>query len=54
MDTLYKAKNILDFCKTQNIGKQFHVEETIVEMVTLFIRFLNEIVDFMFLIMVLL
>jgi hypothetical protein len=31
MDTLYKAKNILDFCKTQNIGKQFHVEETIVE-----------------------
>lgn len=31
METLYKAKNILDFCKTQNIGRQFHVEETIVE-----------------------
>ena len=31
MDTLYQAKNILDFCKTQNIGKQFHVEETIVK-----------------------
>lgn len=26
METLYEARNILDFCKTQNIGKQFHVE----------------------------
>lgn len=26
MDTLYEATNILDFCKTQNIGRQFHVE----------------------------
>lgn len=26
METLYNATNILDFCKTQNIGKQFHVE----------------------------
>lgn len=30
-ETLYKATNILDFCKTQNIGKQFHVEETLIE-----------------------
>lgn len=30
-ETLYKATNILDFCKTQNIGRQFHVEETIVD-----------------------
>lgn len=30
-ETLYKATNILDFCKTQNIGKQFHVEETIID-----------------------
>lgn len=30
-ETLYKCKNILDFCKTQNIGKQFHIEETLVE-----------------------
>lgn len=28
MQTLYEATNILDFCKTQNIGKQFHVEFT--------------------------
>lgn len=26
LETLYESKNILDFCKTQNIGKQFHVE----------------------------
>lgn len=26
LETLYEAKNILDFCKTQNVGKQFHVE----------------------------
>ena len=26
LETLYNAKNILDFCKTQNVGKQFHVE----------------------------
>lgn len=26
METLYSSKNILDFCKTQNVGKQFHVE----------------------------
>ena len=25
-ETLYKATNILDFCKTQNIGRQFHVD----------------------------
>ena len=25
MDTLTKCTNILDFCKTQNIGRQFHV-----------------------------
>ena len=30
-ETLYKATNILDFCKTQNIGRQFHVEETIID-----------------------
>lgn len=30
-ETLYKCKNILDFCKTQNIGRQFHIEETLVE-----------------------
>lgn len=24
-DTLYNSNNILDFCKTQNIGRQFHV-----------------------------
>lgn len=27
MDTLQSATNILDFCKTQNVGRQFHVEE---------------------------
>ena len=26
IDTLYAAKNILDFCKTQNIGRKFHTE----------------------------
>jgi len=26
LETLYECKNILDFCKTQNVGKQFHVE----------------------------
>lgn len=26
METLYECTNILDFCKTQNIGRQFHVE----------------------------
>ena len=26
LETLYEATNILDFCKTQNVGKQFHVE----------------------------
>lgn len=25
METLYNATNILDFCKTQNVGKQYHV-----------------------------
>lgn len=29
LETLYECKNILDFCKTQNVGKQFHVEFTI-------------------------
>ena len=28
MDTLQASSNILDFCRTQNVGKQFHVEET--------------------------
>lgn len=28
METLQKATNILDFCMTQNVGRQFHVEET--------------------------
>lgn len=28
MDTLQSATNILDFCKTQNVGRQFHFEET--------------------------
>lgn len=28
MESLYECKNILDFCKTQNVGKQFHVEYT--------------------------
>lgn len=26
MESLYECKNILDFCKTQNVGRQFHVE----------------------------
>lgn len=26
LETLYECKNILDFCKTQNVGKQFNVE----------------------------
>lgn len=26
LETLYNSKNILDFCLTQNVGKQFHVE----------------------------
>ena len=26
MESLYECKNILDFCKTQNVGKQFNVE----------------------------
>lgn len=26
LETLYDCRNILDFCKTQNVGKQFHVE----------------------------
>lgn len=29
LDTLYKATNILDFCKTQNIAKSFDVEYSI-------------------------
>lgn len=29
LETLYDCKNILDFCKTQNVGRQFHVEFTI-------------------------
>ena len=28
LETLYDSKNILDFCKTSNIGRQFHVEFT--------------------------
>lgn len=28
LDTLYKATDILDFCKTQNVGKKFHIEFT--------------------------
>lgn len=28
LESLYEATDILDFCKTQNIGKQFHVEYT--------------------------
>lgn len=28
LETLYECTNILDFCKTQNIGRQFHVEYT--------------------------
>lgn len=26
LETLYESRNILDFCKTQNVGKQYHVE----------------------------
>lgn len=26
LETLYNSKNILDFCLTQNVGRQFHVE----------------------------
>lgn len=26
LETLYECHNILDFCKTQNVGRQFHVE----------------------------
>jgi DNA polymerase elongation subunit (family B) len=29
--TLYDSTDILDFCRSQNVGKQFHVEETFVE-----------------------
>lgn len=29
--TLYNSTDILDFCRSQNVGKQFHVEETFVE-----------------------
>lgn len=28
LETLYECRNILDFCKTQNVGRQFHVEIT--------------------------
>jgi hypothetical protein len=28
METLYECRNILDFCKTQNVGRQFHVGYT--------------------------
>lgn len=28
MESLYDCKDILDFCKTQNVGRQFHVEYT--------------------------
>ena len=28
LETLYECRNILDFCKTQNVGRQFHVEYT--------------------------
>lgn len=28
LETLYECKSILDFCKTQNVGRQFHVEFT--------------------------
>jgi len=26
LETLYECNNILDFCKTQNVGRQYHVE----------------------------
>jgi len=28
LETLYDCRNILDFCKTQNVGRQYHVEFT--------------------------
>lgn len=28
LETLYECNNILDFCKTQNVGRSFHVEFT--------------------------
>lgn len=28
LETLYEARNVLDFCKTQNVGRNFHVEFT--------------------------
>lgn len=28
LETLYECNNILDFCKTQNVGRNFHVEFT--------------------------
>lgn len=28
LETLYASNNIFDFCKTQNVGRQFHVEFT--------------------------
>lgn len=31
METLYEATNILDFCKTQNVGQQFHVEVSFIK-----------------------
>lgn len=31
MDTLTKCTDIFDFCKTQNVGKQWHVETTYVQ-----------------------
>lgn len=29
LETLYECNNILDFCKTQNVGRQYHVELTV-------------------------
>lgn len=31
METLYEATNILDFCKTQNVGQQFNVETSVLK-----------------------
>lgn len=31
MQTLQESKDILDFCKSTNVGRQFHVEETRIE-----------------------
>ena len=28
LETLYECEDILDFCKTQNVGRQFHIEYT--------------------------